>query len=254
MRFPRTAVCMAALALPAFGQGEAPDLAEKAEAMAKLEFLVGEWRGSSWMQMGPQRSDATGVETVQKKAGGLALLIEGRFTSRFPDGSERVVHDALAVLSYDSESGTYRMVSHLANGRTGEFTARLIGDQTLQWVIPETPVGEIRYTLTIEGDTWNEAGRFTREGEPVQFFGMSLERVGSAKDTSSATAGDQAADARESSTSAQPGKHGCSIECPEGDGAKAATVTCHPDFHAVCSCEDPRRIAYCEPEDEKPGG
>ncbi len=173
-----TALGLAALTLPTFAQGEAPDLAEKAAAMAKLEFLVGEWRGLSWMQMGPQRSEASGVETVQKKAGGLALLIEGRFSSRSPDGSDRVVHDALAVLSYDSESDTYRMVSHLANGRTGDFAARLIGEQTLQWVIPETPVGEIRYTLTIDGDTWIEAGHMTREGEPFQFFGMSLKKVG----------------------------------------------------------------------------
>ncbi len=267
MRVLRTILGLSLLTLPALAQGEAPDLAEKAAAMAKLEFLVGEWRGSSWVQMGPQRSDATGVESVQKKAGGLALLIEGRFTSRFPDGSERVTHDALGVLSYDSASGAYRLATHLANGRTGDFTARLIGDQTIQWVIPETPVGEIRYTLAIDGDTWHETGHMSREGEPFQFFEMSLKRVGAAPDEDAASpnpapgasptavpAGSATGSSTGGKASPQQGKRGCSIECPEGDGAKAATVTCLPGFRAVCNCEDLERIAYCEPEHETPGG
>jgi hypothetical protein len=53
-------------------------------AMKKLSFLVGEWHGESWSQMGPHKRTSKGIEVVQSKLGGLLLVIDGRFD---PTGS-----------------------------------------------------------------------------------------------------------------------------------------------------------------------
>jgi len=47
--------------------------------MKKLDWLVGHWKGTGWMQMGPQgRKEFTITETVEGKLDGLVLVIEGQ--------------------------------------------------------------------------------------------------------------------------------------------------------------------------------
>ena len=48
-----------------------------ADEMKKLDFLVGEWKGEAWYQMGPnaKREYALQHEKVTPKAGGNALQI-----------------------------------------------------------------------------------------------------------------------------------------------------------------------------------
>ena len=50
--------------------------------MKKLDWLVGHWKGTGWMQMGPQgRKEFTITETIQGKLDGLVLVIEGQGNS-----------------------------------------------------------------------------------------------------------------------------------------------------------------------------
>ena len=57
---------------------------EHLAAMKKLSFLVGEWRGESWTQMGPQKRSSTGTEVVQSKLNGTILTVEGSFSQSAP--------------------------------------------------------------------------------------------------------------------------------------------------------------------------
>src|SRR5437868_9229556 len=95
--FWTTLVCVLPVALSA----QPPASGQRAE-MKKLDWLVGEWKGAGWIQMGPQgRKEFAITETVQGKLDGLVLLIEGQGKSK-EDGS--TVHTALALASYDERA------------------------------------------------------------------------------------------------------------------------------------------------------
>ena len=89
-----------------------PDVAAQREAMQKLAFLVGQWKGEATVSMGPggpRRLEQT--EDVQFKLDGLVLLIEG--TGRNPV-SGAVEFNALATVSFDEASGAYRFRAYSA--------------------------------------------------------------------------------------------------------------------------------------------
>ena len=59
-----------------------PPTVERREAMKKLEFLVGSWKGEGWMEHGPgQRRTFRGVEIVQLKSQNtmkLGIILRGK--------------------------------------------------------------------------------------------------------------------------------------------------------------------------------
>ena len=138
----------------------------------KLESMVGQWKGSGWIQQGAKRETFTGTETVQRKIDGLALLVEGRFTD--PEG--KVIHETLAVLAFDPKAKGYRFRTYLASGRSGEHDLKII-PEAFEWGF-ESPAGTIRYTIKTANDVWFEIGEFSKDGKTwVKFFEMKLEKV-----------------------------------------------------------------------------
>ena len=138
----------------------------------KLESMVGQWKGSGWIQQGAKRETFTGTETVQRKIDGLALLVEGRFTD--PQG--KVIHETLAVLAFDPKLKSYRFRTYLASGISGEHDLKIVPDAYL-WGFSFTG-GEVRYTIKTANDVWLEIGEFSKDGKTwVKFFEMKLEKV-----------------------------------------------------------------------------
>src|SRR5438477_10016472 len=116
MRIRWLVIALAAVSRPAFGQAPTPPPAQVA-AIKKLDAWVGEWKGSGWAATGrDQRSEFTIVEKVQRKVGGSVLLVEGRGTKKADAGNEVVVHEALAVVSYDGKAKRYRWQAHDLRG------------------------------------------------------------------------------------------------------------------------------------------
>jgi hypothetical protein len=111
------AVLLAAPALAQAPPGPPAPSPARLEAMRRLAFLEGTWKGEGSMQMGPQRRTFRGTETVTRKLDGLALLVEGLHTAG-PAGAERVVHQTLAVLTAQDD-GTYSFHTWLAAGTSG---------------------------------------------------------------------------------------------------------------------------------------
>ena len=137
---------------------ESADVQAQRDAMARLAWMAGEWRGESTMQRGPTASRTLSWERVTAAAGGLALLVQGRH--HLPDAAGRpgeLVHDAAGMISYDPATGRYRFVTQLATGRSGSFEAR-VEDGRFVWFIPAGPA-TIRYEIARDGDRgWNEQG------------------------------------------------------------------------------------------------
>nr|AFG17171.1 hypothetical protein [uncultured bacterium] len=146
--------------------------AQRAE-MKKLDIGMGKWEGSGWMQQGPEKQTFTGIENVQRKLGGLAILVEGKFTNQ----QNVVIHETLAVISYNTKNKTYDFSTYLASGLKGIYELTSTADGW-QWHIPFTG-GKIRYTTKLTTDTWFETGEMSQdEGKTWRkFFEMNLKRV-----------------------------------------------------------------------------
>lgn len=143
--------------------------------MLKLDKMVGKWSGSGWIQQGKEREEFVGTENVQWKVDGTAILVEGRFTDK--KDSSHVIHETLAVLSYNPNTKIYDFKTYLATGRTGDFTFK-VNENNYEWGM-EFPGGKILYTIVIKDGVWNEVGKLSRDGGKtwLQFFEMNLKKV-----------------------------------------------------------------------------
>jgi hypothetical protein len=163
---------------PRQGQPPSPTLPAQKEAMQKVAFLVGQWKGTGWMMMGPGRRDEfLSTETVESRLDGLVLIIEGVHESSDPARKGLVVHHALAELSWDARASGYRFRSHLATGEESDFPGKVV-DGAFVWNL-DTPVGKMRYTIKLDAQgRWSESGERSTDGQTWQpFFGMTLDRV-----------------------------------------------------------------------------
>ena len=150
--------------------------------MKKLEHWVGEWKGSGWMMVGPgQRHESTVTEKVTSKLDGMVFIIEGKGIAKAEGGKDRVVHDALAILSYDDKAKLYRFRTHEVNGRSVESELKMV-DGGMQWGFREPQRnGTVRFSVKMDGKTWNEIGEISFDGTTwMKFMEMTLKKQGPA--------------------------------------------------------------------------
>lgn len=151
----------------AFSQSYETDK-ESQEAMSKLAFIEGNWKGEGWMmRQDGKKHPFTQTEKISFKLDGTALLVEG-----LGKEGEKIIHNALAVITYDKTKGHYNFNSRLANGMGGNFKAELI-DNKLHWY----PNENIKYIISLnEKGQWHEVGKIKRGEEWFQFFEMTLDK------------------------------------------------------------------------------
>ena len=152
----------------------APRIAAQREAMARLSFLDGIWRGPAWSATREGRVELVQTERVGAFLDGAVRLIEGRGYNS--DGG--VAFNALGIISFDPDRRTYSLTSW-AEGRSGVFPLR-VTDDGFVWEIAAGPGVTIRYTATVSDGAWREIGeRVLADGQPpLKFFEMTLRRVG----------------------------------------------------------------------------
>ena len=170
------AVLLAAPALAQAPSGPPTPSPARLEAMRRLAFLEGTWKGEGWMQMGPQRRTFRGTETVTRKLDGLALLVEGLHHGG-PPGAERVVHQTLAVLAAQDD-GTYSFHTWLATGSSGIHKGEW-KDGAFLWTLENPMQGKVRFTIRLDAQgRWYEIGEASRDGASwTQFFEMTLAKA-----------------------------------------------------------------------------
>jgi hypothetical protein len=145
-----------------------------------FDKLDGEWAGPAWIVMGPDgRHEVSQREWVRPVAGGTVITVQGVGNERLEDGTDKIVHDAFAVIHLDHDGVTPRMRAFTAAGRwmDMELTVRADG---YDWSMEDPRAGTIRYEMRLDGDgRWIEKGFMTRdEGKTwSQFFEMNLRRV-----------------------------------------------------------------------------
>ncbi|MDX2033009.1 MAG: hypothetical protein SF339_20195 [Blastocatellia bacterium] len=165
------ALLMLVLSTGAFAQAPAPAAITEGK---RLEFLVGEWKGEGWMELGPgNRKTFVQSESVQRKLGGTLLMIEGVGKS-----GETIVHNALALISFDAKSNGFVMRAYRADGNWIDPQIS-VAERSLLWGFKDPRFGvEIKYTINVtEAGQWVEIGEMSRDGKAWrQFFEMKLQR------------------------------------------------------------------------------
>jgi hypothetical protein len=174
------AISLAAL-LPclSFAQAESPTKAEQLAEMKKLDFMIGEWKGTSKIRMGAgPASESAMHERVESVLGGLGLLIRGRGTGQSADGGERVTHEAVGLFNWDPANKRYRFISQTEKGYF-TVTDAAFENGAFVWNLKMGGDAAARYTIRLDdAGRWSETGEMTRDGKTwAPFFEMVLGRV-----------------------------------------------------------------------------
>jgi hypothetical protein len=143
------------------------------EAVKQVAFLEGNWTGEGWIQMGQgPREEFTQVETVELKVDGSILQIEGIGHTKGENPEK--VHHALALIAFDPVGSTLIFSSFVA-GRPRLDVVPEVTENGFTWGFSPPNGGQIRYSLTVENDTWHEVGEYSPDGQSwFQFFEMRL--------------------------------------------------------------------------------
>jgi hypothetical protein len=151
------------------------------EKMKVFDAWVGKWEGTSTLQMGPGTPNpASVVENIQSKLDGTILLIEG--IGKVKDEASdvlKIVHHAMAVLSYDRHRQEYKLKSYLNNGNSTDAWFKILDDHRYQWGFDAGNI-KMRYSITLDptAGTWAEIGEFSRDGGPwTKVFEMNLRKT-----------------------------------------------------------------------------
>jgi len=145
-----------------------------AEGMPRLAFLMGHWEGDGWIEVAPgERRPFHESETVAAKLQGSILVVEGLghgVSDRA--ATSPIVHEALAVISWDAPRSEYRFLSWESSGRHVDAAGRLEQGAFL-WSFAAGPGREIQFRIHLD-----DQGRWTETGESGGhvFFEMILTR------------------------------------------------------------------------------
>lgn len=154
-------------------QDPATLIASQREAMLRLAFMDGVWRGAAWTLLpSGVKHTITQTERIGPFLDGSVKVIEGRGYD--PDG--KVTFNAFGTISYNPATRAYTLRSY-AQGQVGDFVLTPSADGYV-WEIAAGPM-TIRYTAVIKDGAWREVGDRIMPGqESVRFFEMNLKRVG----------------------------------------------------------------------------
>lgn len=163
-----SALLLSVLLPPCFAQApRTPNIEAQRAAMRKLAFVVGKWSGISRLyHESGEPLELIRTEEAQYKLDGLVLLIEGMGQEK-RDG--KVISRALAIISYDDASETYRMRAY-NDGRYFECDPKLLdAGNGFTW---ELTFGQIktRYVMRINRGEWTEIGEALIGSHPPRKF------------------------------------------------------------------------------------
>ena len=163
------------LFLPTIIAAQSNSLARQQEVLRKADFLVGTWQESGWIMLGQgKRETFTNTETVQSKVNGTVLLVEGVGKN----ADNKLVHNALTTLSFDTEKQNYRWRAFTLNGDSVDIVPQ-VSDRRFVWGF-RLAQGETRFTITLnEKGNWFETGEFSPDGGKSWFknFEMELKKI-----------------------------------------------------------------------------
>ena len=164
------AFCILLLPLKNFAQ--APK--EITDAIKKLGFLEGVWKGKGWIGTGNQKQHFNETETVNIKTGETLLQIDVYGTST--DNDSIIVNNGLAIISYDLPTKKYKMIFFQLDGSVAEADVRITHENTAEINLHRSS-GFTRFIIEAKNAQWFEKAFSSSDGKNWnQFFEMKLTR------------------------------------------------------------------------------
>jgi hypothetical protein len=155
---------------------------ELTKSTEQLGFMIGAWKGNGWI-LGKDRTKKyfAQSEIIQKKGNGKALMVDGLGHEIDSSGTvtDRVIHNAFGVLSFNKERETVTMITFSEmNGRM-ESDILWLGDRKLQWSFDAGNGSIVRFTEDFsDANQWKEIGEISMNGmDWYQFSEMSLNKI-----------------------------------------------------------------------------
>jgi len=150
--------------------------------MKKVQWLTGKWKGDGWIMFGPgQKHPFSQTETISSKLNGILLTIEGLgINHKSDEGKPKIVHQAFAVLSYDSKNQKFKMRAYKSDGAFVDADAEIDENGNFIWGFNHPYAGEIRFTIKQnEKGQWHETGEVSRDKGKTWFqnFEMILNKI-----------------------------------------------------------------------------
>jgi hypothetical protein len=158
-------------------QSPAPEVVK--QEMQKLAYMAGRWQGEALIKRGNTPPEKVlQEENIQFKLDGTALLIEG--IGRSPMTGNRVVFNALAVVSYNQHTKQFGLKSYTMEGNQTEAYFTVVKDNHFEWGFETPAKAKIRYTIVLDPQqkSWIEKGDYSPDGSTwYPFIEMSLKKV-----------------------------------------------------------------------------
>jgi hypothetical protein len=149
---------------------------ETTDALQKISFLTGSWKGTGWMQMGPEKHSFNQTESIFSKVNGTIIQIDG--LGKDQQNPDIIIHQAFAIISYDILNGKYLMKAFRGDGGQIDAEAKLVGDNIFQWSFSTSMTGQIKYTITVSNNKWTEIGEMSSDSGKSwnKYFEMTLDK------------------------------------------------------------------------------
>lgn len=177
LKLPFIFMVLAGLVGPAAGQSQSDPAPMVRDAMEKLAWLEGDWRGEGWRATPAGKEAFQAAEKAHFHLDGLILIVEGRGWTVGDDGQEIEGHRAFGVLSYDPFAKTYRFDAFVKQGYQSHSQPQ-VGENEYRWSHPAGPGAEMRYRARLsEAGEWIESGARCGGDDCVQTMEMRLSKV-----------------------------------------------------------------------------
>jgi hypothetical protein len=147
--------------------------------LQRLAFLVGHFSGEGYY---PDRGGTFHKEVLNsREAGGRFIGLRMAVTYPLEDGRNDV-HEALVLVGYEAESGTYTARAYTDSGTTSDFVLTVDGERVIfADRVPAHVAGATaaRKVLTRRSGGYDEVLEVARPGEPFRAYSvLELRRVG----------------------------------------------------------------------------
>lgn len=135
-------------------------VAQTKDQMQALAPMVGNWQGDGWyVDPSRNRYEFSQKEEVNFELENTTLLIKGKGVSE-----GKVIHNAMAIVQYDSAASGYTLDAFLADGKRTKATLEVKSAGSFEWWF-NIDQGTIKYFIEIKDETWTEKGAYSPDGQ-----------------------------------------------------------------------------------------
>ena len=145
---------------------------EMIDAIKKLQFLEGTWKGRGWIQSGGKKQYFNETETARIRTGGTLLQIDVFGTA--VENENEVINNGLALVRYDTSKGKYEMEFYQSDGSRAAASVTVPNLNTAE-IMLSGPGSFTKFVIEIKNKYWFEQAFQSPDGKNwSQFFEMNL--------------------------------------------------------------------------------